>query len=157
MKILKKIALALLACFIALQFYRPEKNTSKGDHTATFINETNPSSDLKSIFENSCYNCHSNNTIYPWYNNIAPISYWMANHIESGKGHLNFSEWDAYNRNEKILKLEELVDEVSKGEMPLAPYTWTHEDAKLTKIQVDALVEWAERTKVLFELGKQPN
>jgi len=81
----------------------------------------------------------------------------MANHIESGKGHLNFSEWDAYNRNEKILKLEELVDEVSKGEMPLAPYTWTHEDAKLTKIQVDALVEWAERTKVLFELGKQPN
>ena len=88
MKILKKIALLLLVILVGMQFYRPDKNQTQGDHTAEFITETNPPEDVKTILQQTCYDCHSNNTEYPWYNNIAPISYWLSDHVKDGKKHL---------------------------------------------------------------------
>ena len=101
MKIIKKIALALLIILIGMQFYRPEKNTDTTDHLAAFLTETNPPEEVRVVLKQACYDCHSNNTIYPWYNNIAPVSYWLADHIDHGKGHLNFSEWAEYSDNRK--------------------------------------------------------
>jgi len=156
MKIVKKIALSLLVIFIAMQFYRPEKNISQGDHVTIFLTETNPPQDVKLILEQTCFDCHSNNTNYPWYNNIAPVSYWLADHVKHGKGHLNASEWDSYTEKEKDHKLEEVIEMIEEGEMPLKEYTWTHEEARLTREQKTAIIEWAKQTRILYQLGQQP-
>lgn len=156
MKIVKKVALALLVVFVALQFYRPEKNQAQGNHTALFITQTNPSPDVKLILQESCYDCHSNNTEYPWYNNVAPVSYWLSNHIKDGKKHLNFSDWGNYDDEKKDHKLEEVVQMIEAGEMPLNEYTWTHETAKLTEEQQNAVIAWANKTRLLYQLDQKP-
>ena len=103
MKLLKKFFLVLLLILVIMQFFRPEKNNTQGDHTKDFILETNPPMRAKTILEQSCYDCHSNNTVYPWYNNVAPISFWLADHIKDGKKHLNFSEWDSYDAKKRTI------------------------------------------------------
>ena len=92
MKLGKKIAWALLIVIVAMQFYRPEKNQDPGDHLSKFLEETNPPQEVSGILKSSCYDCHTNQTNYPWYNQVAPVSWWLADHIEEGKEHLNFSE-----------------------------------------------------------------
>lgn len=156
MKLVKKITLGLVLIFVALQFYSPTKNTSPGTHTAAFIQETNPSPELKAIFETSCYDCHSNNTAYPWYNNIAPVSYWLASHVNEGKEHLNFSEWNTYSMDKKDHLLEELEEEVVAGKMPLTEYTWIHGDARLTNNEVNQITTWVKQTRIIYQLGRQP-
>ncbi len=156
MKVVKKIPLILLVVLVAMQFYRPEQNFAQGNHTKVFLKQTNPPEDVKTILQESCYDCHSDNTVYPWYNNVAPISYWIADHVQDGKKHLNFSDWENYSPKKAAHKLEETAEMVSEGEMPLKEYTWTHETARLTAEQIEALVEWAEQSKLLYELGPQP-
>lgn len=147
MKIVKKIAIALLVVLVGMQFFRPEKNQAEGDYVAAFVAETQPSPEVQGILKSACYDCHSANTNYPWYSNVAPISYWLADHIEEGKEHLDFSDWANYTAKKKDHKLEELVEEVKEGEMPLNEYTWTHADAHLTQEQITALLTWAEETR----------
>lgn len=156
MKLIKKIVLALLVIFVAMQFYRPEKNADQGNHTLSFITETNPQQDVKTIIQESCYDCHSNNTVYPWYNNIAPVSYWLSDHIKDGKKHLNFSDWENYDAKKKDHKLDEIIEIVSEGEMPLKEYTWTHSEARLTESQRKAVMDWAQKTKLLYQLNQRP-
>jgi hypothetical protein len=156
MKILKKMAILLLLILIAIQFYRPEKNLAQGDHTKVFLTETNPPTEVRQILENTCYDCHSNNTRYPWYNNIAPVSYWLADHVRHGKGDLNFSEWNGYSNKKKDHKLEEVVEVIEDGEMPLKEYTWTHSDAKLSENQKQQIIDWAKQTRALYQLNQQP-
>lgn len=135
---------------IAMQFYRPDKNTAQGDYVAAFEAETQPSTEVKQILKTACYDCHSANTEYPWYNNIAPVSYWLANHIEDGKRHLNFSDWANYDNKKKDHKLEEVIEEVNEGKMPLNEYTWTHADADLSSEQINALVTWAKTARTNY-------
>ncbi len=156
MKVVKKIPLLLLLGFVALQFYRPEQNLAQGNHAEVFLQQTNPPEDVKNILVQTCYDCHSNNTTYPWYNNIAPISFWLAYHIKDGKKHLNFSAWEAYSAKKAVHKLEEISEMIDQGEMPLKEYTWTHENAHLTQEQRDRVIEWAKKTMVLYELGPRP-
>ena len=156
MKIVKKIALLLLLVFIAMQFFRPEKNTDASDHLDVFLTETNPPREVMMVLKQACYDCHSNNTVYPWYSNIAPVSYWMADHIDHGKGDLNFSEWAVYSIRKKDHKLEEVVEVMESLEMPLKEYTWTHKEARLTPEQRKAVMEWAEKTRLLYQLDQRP-
>jgi len=156
MKIGKKIAMALLVVFIAMQFYRPKQNQSQGNHTALFLSQTNPPPNVKLILQESCYDCHSNNTQYPWYNNVAPVSYWLANHIKDGKKHLNFSEWENYDAKKKDHKLEEVIEMVEDGEMPMKEYTWTHKESNLTQQQRNEVLVWAKQTRALYQLNQQP-
>ncbi|UWX53673.1 heme-binding domain-containing protein [Maribacter litopenaei] len=156
MKLLKKILIGLLIIFIAVQFYRPEKNISKENDTVAFMQETNPPEEVRVILKNACFDCHSNNTIYPWYNNIAPVSFWLADHIEEGKSELNFSDWQNYSEKKKDHKLEELYEEVERKSMPLNEYTWIHEEAKLSEKEIEAVVKWAKDTRSLYQLGNLP-
>ncbi|HBU76788.1 MAG TPA: cytochrome C [Muricauda sp.] len=150
MKIVKKIAIVLLIVLIGMQFYRPEKNKAEGDYVAAFEAETQPSVEVKQILKTACYDCHSANTEYPWYNNIAPVSYWLADHIEDGKRHLNFSDWENYDSKKKDHKLEEVIEEVKEGKMPLNEYTWTHADANLSEDQISALLAWANNARANY-------
>ncbi len=151
MKILKKIGLVLLLLLIIAQFFGPEKNDGNGDTVNAFIAETNPSEEVLDILKTSCFDCHSAKTNYPWYNNITPVNYWLAEHIEDGKKHLDFSNWSEYSLKRKEHKMDELYEEVEKGEMPLNSYTWTHSEANLTPEQINAIVTWGKKVQADYK------
>lgn len=156
MKLGKKITWLLVFIFIGMQFYRPEKNLSTEDHMEVFITETNPPEEVVELLQSSCYDCHSDNTNYPWYNQVAPVSWWLADHIEEGSEHLNFSQWDSYGPKKKDHKLEEVIEMVETAEMPLNAYTWIHAEAQLTDNQRQAIIDWARQTRTLYQLGDLP-
>ncbi len=151
MKIVKKAAIFLLVVFVCMQFYRPDKNVADADYVQAFEAETSPNSEIKTMLKAACYDCHSAHTEYPWYNNIAPISYWIDGHIEEGKEHIDFSEWPNYSAKKKDHKLEEVIEYIENGKMPLKEYTWTHEDARLTADQRKTLMEWAEDVRGQYQ------
>ena len=151
MKILKKIGYFLLLALIIAQFFGPEKNEGDLASVTSFITETNPPENVKKIFETTCYDCHSSKTAYPWYNNITPVNYWLDEHVKDGKKHLNFSKWDEYSLKKKEHKMDELYEEVEKGEMPLNSYTWTHSEANLTQEQISAIVTWGKKVQADYK------
>jgi len=133
----------LIILLIVIQFYRPTKNiSSEISKNNIFKTEIVPHEVQKTI-KTSCFNCHSNNTTYPWYNNIAPISWWLANHISEGKEELNFDEWGSYSLKRKNKKLKEIKKQLEEKEMPLESYLWMHENAILSKTQTKAIIDWA--------------
>lgn len=142
MKIFKKILWFLLIVFVVIQFIRPKKNKST-EITANHIYSMYPATqEVKAIMDKACNDCHSNNTNYPWYSNIQPVYWWLNNHVQNGKRHMNFSEFGAYRIARQNHKLEECIDEVKSGSMPLDSYTWTHSDAKLTNEEKAQLTTW---------------
>jgi len=156
MKLAKKIAPLLLGVLVLMQFYRPIKNSSQGDHSAVFLAETNPPKEVKVVLTQSCYNCHSNHTNYPWYNNIAPISYWLARDIKQGKAALNFSEWKEYSAQMKYRRLEEIKQTVDTKKMPLKRYLLAHRKLGLTQAERREIIAWAEQTSVYYQLNRRP-
>ena len=148
----KKISLVLIVALIGIQFFHPKKNisatvVSTNDITAKYA----VSSDVLNILKRSCYDCHSNNTIYPWYYNIQPVAWWMADHVNVGKDELNFSEFAAYTPKKKNHKLLAIVGQVKKDQMPLDSYLWIHKDAKLNEQQKNAVIHWADSLQKFIE------
>ena len=142
-KIFKRILMALLIIFIAIQFIRPAKNRSEGI-SANDISTKYPVPDsLQAILKVACYDCHSNNTRYPWYAEIQPVAWWLNNHIKDGKSGLNFSEFTSYRIKKQFHRLDDINKQVKKNEMPLSSYTLIHTDAKLTEGQKLAIAAWA--------------
>ena len=156
MKIVKRILVFLLIVFVIMQFFGPEKNQGDVASLDAFIADTNPPQAVHETLKNACFDCHSDVTRYPWYNSITPVNYWMADHVDHGKGDLNFSKWNSYSAEKKEHKLEEVAHEVEEGEMPLNSYTWTHGDAKLTESQVAELIKWAEGARLKYSLAPKP-
>ena len=142
-----RILLGLAVVFLVLQVFRPARNasttapfTGKDDITVLFP----PPPAVKQILATSCYDCHSNQTHYPWYAEVQPVGWWLASHIRSARQELNFAEFGAYTRKRQVKKLEALCDEVRDRTMPLPSYALIHRDAKLTDAQIAALCAWAE-------------
>lgn len=156
MKIIKKILLLLLVLFVVAQFFRPDKNEGNLASINAFLEETNPPENVKAILKESCYDCHSDFTRYPWYNNITPVNYWLNGHIEHGKKHFNVSKWDGNSTKRKDHKFEELIEMVEDKTMPLNSYTWTHTEAKLTEAQIKAVVDWAKKVRLMYSLEPKP-
>ena len=156
MKILKKILLLLLIAFVIAQFFGPEKNEGDIASVEPFYADTNPPEDVKIILKETCLDCHSDYTRYPWYNSITPVNYWMADHIDHGKKHFDLSKWSDYSVKKKDHKFEELIEMVEAKEMPLPSYTWTHGDAKLTDEQIKSVIEWAKNVRLKYGLEPRP-
>jgi len=146
--ILKWSGISLLAILVLIQLYRPEKNinptTTANDITLAYQAPDN----ITQILHRACYDCHSNNTKYPWYNNIQPVASFLADHVKEGKEELNFSEFGSFKTKRKLKKLKEIVKEVEEGEMPLNNYLWLHKEAVLTPADKQALIEWAKALSV---------
>ncbi len=138
----KKIVLALIAVFIILQFFRIDKENPAADPAMDFMTITNPPAEVASILKSSCYDCHSNQTKYPWYTNVQPVAWWIKDHIDEGRDELNFSEWGTYSYRRADHKLEEGVEMVDEEEMPLPSYTWGHSEARLSTEQRELLTGW---------------
>jgi len=156
MKVLKKILLFLLIVFVIAQFFGPEKNQGEMASIEAFLNETNPPEDVKAILKESCFDCHSSVTRYPWYSSITPVNYWMADHIKNGTKHFNVSKWEGSSVKRKDHKFDELIEMVEKKEMPLPSYTWTHIEAKLTDVQIESIIKWAKQVRVTYGLAPKP-
>ncbi|RED45917.1 heme-binding domain-containing protein [Seonamhaeicola aphaedonensis] len=156
MKIIKKLLLLLVIAFIIAQFFRPEKNTGDLASIEPFLAETKPPEDVKLILKEACFDCHSNVTRYPWYNNITPVNFWLKNHIDHGKKHFNISKWEGNSVKRKDHKFEELIEMVEEKSMPLNSYTWTHSEAKLTDAQTSSVVEWAKKVRLMYDFKPKP-
>jgi hypothetical protein len=128
---------------VLIQFIRPSRNVSS-TVSANDITHHYPVPDtVAAILKRSCNDCHSNNTIYPWYTNVQPVGWWLQHHVNEGKGELNFSEFGAYAAKRQHRKLQEVADQVKKDEMPLNSYLWIHTDAKLSDHDKQLLIDWA--------------
>ena len=136
----KNILFALLGIFIIMQFFRIDKTNPPVDEKLDFITITQPSKDITTMLKDACYDCHSHQVKYPWYSNIAPVSWWVKGHIDDGVEELNFSEWGNYAPKKANHKLEESYEKVEKKEMPLTPYLIAHSEARLSEEQRAALV-----------------
>ncbi|MGY5353821.1 heme-binding domain-containing protein [Wenyingzhuangia sp. IMCC45467] len=139
---IKKILITLAVVLIIAQFFGNEKNNAATRELTVFTLETTPSDEVSNILSSKCFDCHSNKTEYPWYANIAPLSYWINHHVEEGKEHLNFSDWSIYNTKRKKHKLEELIEEIEEGKMPLDSYENLHGD--ITTSEKEILISWAK-------------
>ncbi len=140
---LKKIALTLLICFVLLQFYQPARNKSNGqDFSKDFVTTYNAPDSIKKILHTSCYDCHSNNTNYLWYDYIQPARMLVESHIKRGKRELNFNEWTDYSTRKQGSKLKGIIKQVQEGEMPLKSYTMLHTSAKLNAAEREQLINW---------------
>ena len=140
----KKVLIFILVVLIVIQFIHPKPNKAAGDQP-NYIGKAYPvPEDVKSILQKACNDCHSNNTRYPWYSNVQPVDWWLTNHINNGKNHLNFDEYTNRRLRYQYGKLDETVDLVKKKEMPLNSYTWIHKDAILTEDEKNKLISWAE-------------
>ena len=141
-KILKRTFQILLLAFIVLQFIRPEKNKAEGISNNDISKMYPVPADVQSILKTSCYDCHSNNTVYPWYAEIQPAGWWLADHVKEGKKELNFSEFASYRIGRQYRKLDEINGEVKEDKMPLDNYLWIHKYAKLNEQQKLTLANW---------------
>lgn len=142
--IIKKILILLAAILVLIQFIRPTKNESATNNNAADSASIKAPENIQALLQNSCYDCHSNNTNYPWYTHIQPIGLWMQHHVDEGKEELNFSIFNTYSAKRKKHKLEEIIEQVEEREMPLSSYTLIHKHTVLSAEQISSLKEWAK-------------
>jgi hypothetical protein len=142
---LKKILLSLLALLVLIQFFRPEKNLS-GERSNDISTQYHVPQNINILFDKACNDCHSNTTRYPWYSNIQPVAWWLADHVNDGKRHLNLSEFTKGKIARQNHKLEEIIETVKEHEMPLPSYTWLglHSEANLSDEDRQAIANWAQ-------------
>ncbi|MEO5944051.1 MAG: heme-binding domain-containing protein [Ferruginibacter sp.] len=142
-KFLKRLLILIVILLALVQFYpKAAKNISE-TASANDITTKYPVPDsIKSILKVSCYDCHSNNTVYPWYSKLQPVSWWLNDHILEGKKELNFSEFASYPLKRQYKKLKKINDEVKSGDMPLSSYTFIHRYAKLDDVQKSSIANW---------------
>lgn len=126
-----------------MQAFRPAKNNSGDTSKDISVSYVVPA-DVKTILAKACNDCHSNATRYPWYSEIQPVSWWLSDHIKDGKRHFNFNEFEGYQVARQYKKLEECIDEIKKGDMPLSSYTIIHKDAILSDEEKSTLFTWLD-------------
>ena len=147
----KKITFfVLFAVLIVFQFVQTPKNESNELLAADITNVTDVPEGVQLLLKTACYDCHSNNTVYPWYRNIQPLTWWLNNHITEGKQKLNFSEFGSYDTKKAKRKFSKIAKVLEENEMPLFSYTLIHRNAKLDDIQKKLIVVWAKNTAITY-------
>ena len=141
------ILLVLLIVFIGIQFIRPVRNESEQVLSADITKTFNVPDSVLNVLKISCYDCHSNNTNYPFYVNLEPVGWMLNNHIRNGKEKLNFSDFGAYSRRRQISKLRSIISQIQDDKMPLSSYTTIHKDAVLTTEDKTLIIDWSNKTK----------
>ena len=144
--IIKKILFIGLIIFLLIQLYQPARNISfEQNITADFTKVYNVPKNVEVIFRTSCYDCHSNNTFYPWYSYIQPTRFFMESHINEGTENLNFNEWGNYSGRKQKNKLDRIAKQIKSNEMPLASYTLIHKNATLSATQKKEVLDWINK------------
>lgn len=154
---MKRIVLSIIVILLVLisgaQFFQPEKNDEGRDILTDIFQKSSINDTLKTLLTNSCYDCHSNGTVYPWYSKVSPISWFLYDHIKLGKKSLNFSKWESYTDNEKISQLVDIGEVLSDGDMPLKSYLIIHKNAMLSEEEIQWIVNWTEEEGMRIMAG----
>lgn len=150
-KIIKISLIVIAAIIILIQLYRPERFTTAEVTDNHITKKLNVPPDVEKILKRSCFDCHSNHTIWPWYSNIAPMSWLVADDVRKGRNKMNFSEWGKMSASKQQIRLDKICDEISEGEMPLKNYLLIHKDAELSQADKDLLCSWSQNEVKKFE------
>jgi len=147
LKVFKTIAWILLIAFVGIQFFPTDRNQNEAVYVSDFMRVNNVPPVIQNKIEVSCYDCHSNNTKYPWYNRIQPAAWFLEDHIKEGKDELNFNEWDDYSDRRKNSKLRSIISQIEDDEMPLDSYTLIHRDAKFSESEKKEIIKYMTKLK----------
>ena len=147
MKTVKIILLILLVAFVGIQFIPTERNQTNIVPVTDFMLVNNVPNNIKNKLQVSCYDCHSNNTKYPWYNKIQPVAWFLEEHIKEGKAELNFSQWNELSQRRKESKLRSIVKQIEQNKMPLNSYTILHKDSYLTSEDKKLIIDYLNEMK----------
>lgn len=147
MKFVKITLLVLLVCFVGIQFVPTELNQSNLIPKTDFLLVNNPPKNIRILLQKSCYDCHSNNTDYPWYSKIQPGAWYLEDHIKEGKAELNLNEWDSLSNRRKNSKLKSIISQIKDNEMPLSSYTLIHRNAILSEAEKQELIQYITKLK----------
>lgn len=142
----KTIILIVVVAFIVIQFFRPDRNQSGRVSKQSITQLYHIPDSVNHIIQQSCVNCHSNNTEYPWYENVQPVGWWLNYHIQKGKSQLNLDEFGKYSGSQQINKLRSMKDQIKDGKMPLWSYALAHKEARLSKSEKSLLINWLNAT-----------
>ncbi len=151
---MKKILIVLFVAFIIIQFFPIDKTNPPTNEGMDFLKIKKTPEPIAKIIRNSCYDCHSNETKYPFYSNIQPVAWLLKNHIDEGRKELNFSTFATYEPKRQVHKLEEAAEYVEQKKMPLESYTLGHQDAKLTDEQRRQLTDYFRKVQRQIQQAK---
>jgi len=152
----RKLLYGLLAVFIAAQFFQPSKNKGNASGRNDITQAITVPANVLTILQRSCYDCHSNNTVYPWYDHITPVNWWVEFHVDEGKAELNFTIFKTYDKRRQLNKLKEIGETVETDEMPLKSYLLMHGDAELSDEQKRAIIDWTKTATNQLLTSKKP-
>ena len=147
MKAIKIIAIIALVVLVGIQFVPTERNQSDVVPITDFMLVNNVPNDIKNTLQLSCYDCHSNNTQYPWYNKVQPIAWFLEEHIKEGKSELNFNKWDSLSNRRKKSKLKSIISQIEDDEMPLSSYTLIHNNVILSETKKKNIIQYITQLK----------
>jgi len=140
----KWAGMGLAAGLVVIQFFQPEKNMSPVNPAEDLLMVTSPPGQVADLIKSSCYDCHSNQTVYPWYSKVAPVSWYLQKHIKEGKSDLNVSEYGSMDKADKIEFLVDICEVVEAGTMPLLSFALIHKAARLSEEDKEAICVWSE-------------
>jgi len=141
----KKIGLAILGVLIISQFFRIDKTNPPVIESQDFLTVTKAPEQISMMIKNACYDCHSNETEYPWYTNITPVNFWIKGHIKGARENVNYSEWGTYSDKKKAHKIEETIEVIEEGRMPAKSFVLMHSEAKLSDQDFEVLISWLKQ------------
>jgi hypothetical protein len=140
----KKIIIILIAIVVLIQFYPMEKPTVTTDNPNDLISTSNVPENISTLLKNACYDCHSNESTFPWYSNVAPVKWMLYDHISEAREELNFSNWNSLETDDKADLLDDISSMVLEGEMPIKGYTILHSEANLSEADRELIATWAD-------------
>jgi hypothetical protein len=140
----KIVGVGLMALLVVLQFVQPERNSAPVDMEGDLLSVVSPQEQIAALLRSACYDCHSNHTIYPWYDKISPVSWYIHTHVKKGKDDLNFSDYGSMDQADQIGLLVETCEVLEAGTMPLQSYMLIHKEARLSPEEKALICDWAE-------------
>ena len=153
-RVMRLLLVAAACLFLIVQFIRPAKTNPVADPSLAIESHVQVDPKVSAILDRSCADCHSNRTRWPWYSHVAPVSWFVIDHVNEGRKELNLSEWGAYDHRRQLNKLRQICREVSNGAMPLSSYTPMHAGSKLTPDDVKTLCDWSDAQRAQLEAKK---
>lgn len=134
----------VLIILVAIQFVPVDRENPIGDKNNDFLVQTQAPADVQALMKNACYDCHSNETVWPKYAYVAPISFLIAKHVEEGRDHLNFSDWATFDPEDHPYILKHMKKAIDKGAMPMAAYVKLHPDAEMNDERKALVLGWID-------------
>ena len=149
-RILRWLVVLLAAGFVIIQFFRKPRTNPAIDPNQTIESHLQVSPQVAAMLDRSCNDCHSNKTRWPWYANVAPVSWFVIGHVDDGRRDMNFSNWGGYDKDKQSRRLRDMCELVQDGEMPLSTYTPLHPGSTLSAEDKKMLCDWAnaERARI---------